>query len=489
MKKFFTILFLAVSSNLFAQPCTPNTNSLGFNGTSDFVSFPANTALDLSTALTIEAWVNAAVFANIPDNGTIMCKHGWSNGEGGYVIRAGGNGQVAFNIGGLDSTGAPMSWQQIISPANTIQVGTWAHVAGTFDGDTLKLYVNGQLSGTLLFHGTVASSVNYYLKIGRLADNQPGIYRYWNGLIDEARVWNRALSAQEINDNMNTQIDAALQTGLVGYWRMNEGTGVVVGDLSVNGIAGAYNGSTWSTSVPFSTGAPAATITPSGNTTFCQGNSVNLNASSGTGYTYLWNTGATTQSINVTASGTFTVTVTDQSACSGTSSPVTVTVNPAPATPTITFNGSQLVCSASSGLQWYLNGNTLFNQVNQYYTPLVNGTYTVVVTNGSGCTAVSAPYVLTNLSIHEINDVQHFEVSYHMASQSAIISFETSSSTVTTVSLRDLQGKTISTLLQERIPAGKKNITADCSRLSPGTYLVVISNDTGMGIKKFTVPK
>src|SRR5262249_40680444 len=62
---------------------------------------------------------------------------------------------------------------------------------------------------------------------------------------------------------------------------------------------------------------PAATITPSGSTTFCQGGSVTLTASSGV--SYHWSTNETTSSINVTSSGNYTVQVTDANGCSATS--------------------------------------------------------------------------------------------------------------------------------------------------------------------------
>ncbi|MBN4051443.1 hypothetical protein JYU16_01365, partial [bacterium AH-315-M05] len=70
---------------------------------------------------------------------------------------------------------------------------------------------------------------------------------------------------------------------------------------------------------------PTPTITASGPTTFCQGSSVTLTSSASV--SYLWSTGATTQSIVVTTSGSYTVTVTDGNGCSGTSAPTTVTVN------------------------------------------------------------------------------------------------------------------------------------------------------------------
>ncbi len=88
---------------------------------------------------------------------------------------------------------------------------------------------------------------------------------------------------------------------------------------------------------------PAATITPSGPTTFCTGSSVNLNANSGTGLNYLWSNGSTGPSIsNITTSGTYTVTVTNQNNCSATSAPVTITVN---AIPNLTITNPVAVCA------------------------------------------------------------------------------------------------------------------------------------------------
>src|SRR5207248_1414424 len=88
------------------------------------------------------------------------------------------------------------------------------------------------------------------------------------------------------------------------------------------------------------------TITPSGATTFCAGGSVTLTAP--VGFTYMWSTGATTQSIVVSASGSYTVTVTDGNTCSATSAATVVTVNPNPATPTITPSGATTFCAGGS---------------------------------------------------------------------------------------------------------------------------------------------
>ena len=134
------------------------------------------------------------------------------------------------------------------------------------------------------------------------------------------------------------------------------------------------------------------TITPSGPTTFCSGSSVTLISSAGT--TYLWSTGATTQSINVTSSGIYSVSITNANGCESTiSDPVTVTVNPLPATPTITATGVTTFCAGGSVTLTSSAGTTYLWSTGAT-TPGINintpGSYTVRVTNSSGCQSPSS---------------------------------------------------------------------------------------------------
>jgi hypothetical protein len=140
---------------------------------------------------------------------------------------------------------------------------------------------------------------------------------------------------------------------------------------------------------------PMATITAGGPTTFCAGGSVTLTASSGS--SYLWSTGATTQSISATASGNYTVTVTNASGCSAMASPTTVTVNASP-TATITAGGPTTFCAggsvtltASSGASYLWSTGATTQSISANAT----GNYSVTVTNASGCSAISAPTAVT----------------------------------------------------------------------------------------------
>lgn len=144
-----------------------------------------------------------------------------------------------------------------------------------------------------------------------------------------------------------------------------------------------------------------AYITPSGSTTFCAGNSVNLTSTSA--YSYLWSTLPTTQSISASTSGSYTVTTGNfNNTCSSVSAPVTVTVN---AAPTISgVSGTTTICGSSSttltasstattpNYEWYSasSGGTLLGSNAAYTTPVLvaSASYFVQVTDAAtGCTS------------------------------------------------------------------------------------------------------
>jgi uncharacterized repeat protein (TIGR01451 family) len=143
---------------------------------------------------------------------------------------------------------------------------------------------------------------------------------------------------------------------------------------------------------------PTATITPSGPTTFCTGGSVTLTANAGT--SYLWSTGATTQSIDVTTAGSYSVAVTNAAGCITTSAATNVTVLPQP-TATITPGGPTTFCDGGSVTLSAPAGMTAYAWSNGATTQSINvtdsGAFSVTITNASGCSATSAPVNVTEL--------------------------------------------------------------------------------------------
>ncbi|MFZ1688971.1 MAG: hypothetical protein WAU70_16235 [Flavobacteriales bacterium] len=146
---------------------------------------------------------------------------------------------------------------------------------------------------------------------------------------------------------------------------------------------------------------PTATITPASSATICNGSSVVLNASTGSGYTYVWKrggtviTGATASSYTSSAAGSHTVTIT-KTGCSLTSSGTTVTVNPLPTVNATANDAAGTVTAAASGATapYAYSWNTNPTQSTATAAVSAAGTYTVTVTAANGC-AKSASVSIT----------------------------------------------------------------------------------------------
>ncbi|MCC6251586.1 MAG: T9SS type A sorting domain-containing protein [Bacteroidia bacterium] len=111
--------------------------------------------------------------------------------------------------------------------------------------------------------------------------------------------------------------------------------------------------------------------------------------------------------INPTACPTinisYTATVTDSNQCTA-SSNINVDIYPTPNTPTVSFDGTSLTSTSASTYQWYEGGNIIAGATNISYVPLMNGDYTVEVTDASGCIAMSNPFVVNiNGLTHQTN--------------------------------------------------------------------------------------
>ena len=139
--------------------------------------------------------------------------------------------------------------QQKLASATALNANTWYHVAATYDGANMKLYINGVLDATKAQTGNVNSTGAF--NVGYLYNTS----RNFNGKIDEVRVWKRALSQTEISQNMcNVTVPA---TSLAAYWKFNEGSGSTVQDTSGNGVTLTLTGvdaSNWGTDLPCTTG-------------------------------------------------------------------------------------------------------------------------------------------------------------------------------------------------------------------------------------------
>lgn len=312
------LLLLMTAPVAMSQTCITNTHSLNFSAAS--VNFSTDVNLAPDSAITVEAWIKASSWAANSFEGSIVCKHSWSQGEQGYVLRAGNNGQLNFSVCGKNASGVSISWVGAASPAGSMLVNTWYHVAGTYDGDSVRVFINGVQRGATSLPDGMIQGLAYPIRIGRLSDQSQTQTRYFSGQIDEVRIWERALTASEILTRYNTHLDPTQETGLVGYWRFNNGTGNTVTDQTANGNNGTTSGATWNTNVPFNQTAVTPIIFPNGVLLTC----LQPYAS----YQWFLNnnpiTGATGQSWTAVANGAYTVTVTDSVGCTATSSPYVI---------------------------------------------------------------------------------------------------------------------------------------------------------------------
>lgn len=162
--------------------------ALQFDGVNDTVSVPDDDSLDLTTGMTIEAWIYPTATSGTRD---VLIKEGSVDLYNLYARNGGGSPESNVFVGGVNrvAVGAPLA------------VNTWVHLAGTYDGTTLRLFVNGAEAATQVVGGAIATSSGA-LRIGGNA-----LWgEYFQGRIDEVRVYNRALSASEIQTDMNTPV-------------------------------------------------------------------------------------------------------------------------------------------------------------------------------------------------------------------------------------------------------------------------------------------
>ena len=96
-------------------------------------------------------------------------------------------------------------------------VGKWTHLAGTYDGKTITLYLNGVLDGSKDKPGKAKCTQKTPLAIGGQFGGNAGTNELINGVVDEACIYNRALSADEIIQNMNAEGLALNSTGKLAF--------------------------------------------------------------------------------------------------------------------------------------------------------------------------------------------------------------------------------------------------------------------------------
>ena len=209
LKNLFIIGAIIANCQLFGQ------NGLSFDGTDDRVSCGNDTSVQITgKLLTLEAWVYPTSFKTNPWDCNVICKEDNSSNNG-YMLRVGASGQLNFGMGNGTST-----WAERTSPSNVLVLNKWQHIAGTYDGKRMRLYVDGNVIDSMDIATSItntAASIN--LTIG---DHTGSYQRRYQGLIDEVRIWKACRTTAEIRAYMNDEF-CSNQKGLRAYFKFNHG--------------------------------------------------------------------------------------------------------------------------------------------------------------------------------------------------------------------------------------------------------------------------
>ena len=234
--------FESISSNqvTIVYIDTENDNALYFDGIDDEVVVSSDPALNPTSTITVEAWVKLNSLTDIP---TIIGNEDWSNSEAGYILRI--DNYVDLNTPQFQ-IGTNNNWLSASAPAGSIPLDTWTHVAGTFDGSAIRIFINGVEEGSTPYDGSIIPS-NIDIRIGSHWDSY--VDRHWNGVIDEVRLWNVAHSEEEIFGDMTIPL-TGVEPGLVALWRFESGSGNEAIDFTGNGHTGLINGAEWTEGYP-----------------------------------------------------------------------------------------------------------------------------------------------------------------------------------------------------------------------------------------------
>lgn len=200
---------------------------LNFDGINDrvVVEVPDLSMNSISEQITIECWVFPRSYPNraprIVDRSDN--KEGIGTGDRFLLHLFEPDSAARMNINGSGLS------------SEKIKLNRWTHIAGTYDGVELRLYVDGSLSDSIQLVTAIAvqDSMLYIGNDSNLTQRQ------FDGYIDEVRIWSVAKSQTEIQNNMNN-ILGGNERNLVAYWRMDEGQGQQIRDSAGNnnGILG-----------------------------------------------------------------------------------------------------------------------------------------------------------------------------------------------------------------------------------------------------------
>ena len=206
--------------------------AMSFDGLSNYINCGNGESLKPTTAITVELWTKVNSTKSLQ-----FCIGYGNTGYSGWWVGL-SNNIVTWNIG----NGTAFRRKTFDLSPNQL---AWHHIVGTYDNVSVKLYVDGDYKGSL----GLAGPINYTgLTACRIGQTE-GLHvdRYFNGTIDEVRIYDRALSEPEIEKLYETYKPkfsvGGANKGLVGHWSLRSTSEKVGSDLITNGdMEGGFTG-------------------------------------------------------------------------------------------------------------------------------------------------------------------------------------------------------------------------------------------------------
>lgn len=349
MKKKYFLLFsfcLCIKMS-FAQTGT----HINFEGLNNqiIIGTSLNAIFDPLNTVTVEAWVKPSVNSGL---GVIIGNYDNPsfNTQMQFLLRQDNN---TFTFWVDDGTG----FKSLTTPANSVTVNVWQHIAGVWNGSDMKIYKDGVLMATRTgITGSSFFATNNPIIIGNNSHTE-----VFKGDLDEIRIWTTALSAADIVRRKNCEL-AGNEAGLILYYKFNQGIAggtntsvTTANDASPSAINGVLTNfeltgtvSNWLNGSPVISGV-IVPLAPTANAqSFCGGGTVaNLVPTpSATIKWYNVESGGTVLPGSVAlATATYYVAQVNANGCESNRTGVSVTINP---TPSVNPVSNQLICSGNT---------------------------------------------------------------------------------------------------------------------------------------------
>jgi hypothetical protein len=191
--------------------------AMSFDGINDYIEVASSSSINISgDKITLEAWVNLNSLPAVGSRWVVFAK------TDAYALQVADEGKVRVYLGS----------SSVFVQTDSVEIvaGSWYHLVATYDGSSVKIYVNGLLKKQVARIGNQSTSLNNLIIGAKVPSG------YFNGLIDEVKIYDRALDITEVTNHYNATGDGGVVPVDKSYARIPDGTGDWVDPIPTPGM-------------------------------------------------------------------------------------------------------------------------------------------------------------------------------------------------------------------------------------------------------------